>query len=201
MNLIFDFDGTICDSIDDAFVVINQFLKQNNLKQIAMADFKAGGLKGLVERKILPTEKIPSYVSFGVAEIGKYIPHQKTYPGIHKVLKLLSKKHLLAITTGNSKSNVEMFLENNDLTSVFKEINSDPGLFGKTDKIKEIISKYDLKPNETYYIGDESRDIDAAKGAGVKSIAVTWGLETKNLLSKRNPDLILENPKDLLTLV
>lgn len=53
-------------------------------------------------------------------------------------------------------------------------------------------------PNErTFVIGDTRKDIEAAKGARVRSLAVCSGTGTKDELSKANPDYLLENLSDL----
>ena len=51
------------------------------------------------------------------------------------------------------------------------------------------------------YVGDEIRDVDAAKKAGIKVIGVTWGYNTKNALSTAHPDHIVEKPEDLTSII
>jgi phosphoglycolate phosphatase-like HAD superfamily hydrolase len=44
-----------------------------------------------------------------------------------------------------------------------------------------------LNPAETTYIGDEGRDIEAAKRVGVRSVAVNWGYNNAELLASHHP--------------
>ncbi|HLB58081.1 MAG TPA: HAD hydrolase-like protein, partial [Gammaproteobacteria bacterium] len=54
---------------------------------------------------------------------------------------------------------------------------------------------------ETFYIGDETRDIQAAKKNHIYSIAVTWGFNNKKVLAAEKPDFLIDNPKELLAVL
>lgn len=69
------------------------------------------------------------------------------------------------------------------------------GLFGKPKALKKIQRRFKLK-QECVFVGDEVRDIDAARLAGTKCIAVTWGFNTS--LKKHGPDAIAYTPPELL---
>ena len=49
------------------------------------------------------------------------------------------------------------------------------------------------------YVGDETRDIEAAKRAGFISIGVPWGYDSLRLIQKSCPDFIAETPRQLLS--
>ena len=70
-------------------------------------------------------------------------------------------------------------------------------MFRKDQKIKKAIKQYQFSTSDTTYIGDESRDVKAAKKAGVKSIAVAWGFEGRKLLEMARPDKIIDKPSQL----
>ena len=50
------------------------------------------------------------------------------------------------------------------------------------------------------YVGDEARDMEAARRAGVHSVGVTWGFNNRSALEKANPEKLVDKPKDLLKL-
>ncbi len=201
MNLIFDFDGTICDSFDVSLLVLNEYLLSRSLPKVSRSEMRDGGFKALVKKHHVPLLLIPRIVRYGQKEIKKYTPQLKTFPSMTKTLLKISKGNFIAIITSNSRENVEIFLKNNDIPNVFQEIKTDFSMFGKQKKIKDIMKKYKLKNDETYYIGDETRDVEAAKKAHVKPVAVTWGFESKESLTKSNPDFIFDEVKDLTKLV
>ena len=61
--------------------------------------------------------------------------------------------------------------------------------------------KTQYKDSLFYYIGDETRDITAAKKSQWMSVAVTWGYHSKSALSLFQPDYMIDHPQELLTLL
>lgn len=57
-----------------------------------------------------------------------------------------------------------------------------------------------MNKQHTFYIGDETRDIDAAKQNGIHSIGVTWGFNSEKILAQHQPDYIARKPEDLLAI-
>jgi len=47
-------------------------------------------------------------------------------------------------------------------------------------------------------MGDENRDVEAAKAANISSIAVSWGYQAKSVLSQYHPSFLIESPITLL---
>ena len=84
---------------------------------------------------------------------------------------------------------------------LFQFIHSEANYFGKTRLLKKIINQYKLDKSRVFYIGDETRDIEAAKQSGLHSIAVTWGFNSEKILSQHEPDFIARKPEDLLTIL
>lgn len=57
------------------------------------------------------------------------------------------------------------------------------------------------KPSDTAYVGDQPEDMKAAKGAGCMAIGVIWSSTTIEELSEAGADVIIEKPKDIITLL
>jgi HAD superfamily hydrolase (TIGR01549 family) len=200
MNLIFDFDGTICDSFNAVFAVAVNHFPELNDPPITSDEARNLGIKELIKRSNIPKYKIPQIMINSRKELSKYMHKLQTFPNIDDVIRRLSKKHKLGILTTNSKKNVITFLEKNKLNKYFDFVHSELALFGKHKKLIKVMKRHSLNPNETIYIGDETRDVEAAKEVGIKSVAVNWGYEAEKLLQKANPDMIISSPVDLLKL-
>lgn len=201
MNIIFDFDGTICDSFDVVVKTANKYLRITKKKEILPEDIKTKGIEKLIKEYKIGKIQALVFVYKGRHEFAKEVPNLKTFKDIPKTLKALSKKNLLGIITSNSTKNVDSFLKKNKIANYFKFIESNSNLFGKDKTINKIISKYKLDVKETCYIGDETRDILASKKSGTISISVSWGFEDKKLLSTQSPNFIVEKPSELIQLV
>jgi N-acetyl-D-muramate 6-phosphate phosphatase len=55
----------------------------------------------------------------------------------------------------------------------------------------------DLAPGQCVYLGDDQRDIKAARAAGMPTIAVKWGYGMD--LHTWEADAVLERPEDLIS--
>ena len=128
------------------------------------------------------------------------IPTLKPIAGIPSLLEqLYDENNTLGIVTSNSLDNVEKWLEINQLRHVFDFIHTESRYFSKKRALKKILTKYHFEKSQTAYIGDETRDIDAAKKNNITSVAVTWGYNSEQALLKYQPVFVAKTPKDILT--
>lgn len=203
-TVIFDFDGTIADS----FVVIKNILlnlsDEFGYKKPSDEDIKLlrkKHPKEIIKLLGLPYYKIPFLIHRLNKEIQKQIADIGPVPGIKEaLLELKSEKYSLGILSSASKSNVSAFLKNNDI-EVFSFIQTGIGIFGKAPVLNQLLKRQKIHKNEAIYIGDEIRDIEAAKKVGIRVIAVTWGFNEKNGLKEYCPDILVDNPHQLLNSV
>jgi len=207
-TIIFDFDGTIANTLSLILEIVNKLTKEYSYKKITRQDI-------LRLREKTYTEAIGELGKFGVSVfrlpfllkegkdlMAKKVSFCKPFPGLVEALKILKEKGFsLGILTSNLQKNVELFLKKNNI-EVFDFIYCDnsPFLLGKGDKLKKLIEKNRWVPGEVVYIGDETRDIEAAKEAGVKIISVTWGINSKKILQKQKPDFLIDKPEQLISI-
>ncbi len=199
--LIFDFDGTIADSIMIGITLINRLAKQYHFSKTISAEYlkiiRQKRIQELFKELNIPLVKLPFFIIRYRREFNKHIPGLLPIKGVKQALSDLDKEgYLLGILTSNGKKNVEDFLYNNGL-NMFDFIYGDIGLFGKNVAIKKIIKKQKLINSDVIYIGDEVRDFEAAQKAKIKIISVSWGLQGKKFLASYNPDLIIDYPRQL----
>jgi phosphoglycolate phosphatase len=204
VNIIFDFDGTISDSMLPSIRHIAKWVPG-----VDVDEFIRGELEDFRDRTIqenLSFFKI-SKIRFAIMyflyknEMEDGVGETKIFDGMRAVLDQLSRMgHSLFIVTSHSKKNVEDFLMRNNI-SVFKHVYSSKALFGKHRLLKKLFLEYKTGADNSVYVGDEVRDIQACKKAGVRIISVTWGYNSKKLLERYSPDFIAESPADILELV
>lgn len=196
MLIIFDFDGTLADSLE----VYTKALNETFGTKYTPHKIRQKGTVKIIKEMNIPRFLLPLYILKARQKINKLITKISLFEDMPSVLKKLHTKHELAIVTSNSKQNVISILKKHNLENKFELIEDSLVYFGKYKKIKKVIRKLNYPLNEVFYIGDETRDIEAAKKAGIRSIAVTWGFEEEKLLKKAHPSLIIKKPVDLLKL-
>ena len=200
--LIFDYDGVLIDSYE-IFIknYINACRKHGVNKIKGREDFL----------KIFENNMFVSMENIGISDdnIVRIIKTLKEYlirdinkmpvfSGICDVIKELSRNNVLVIITSNDSELVKLFLKINKIEYFEKIYGSDKGE-SKVKKISLIKSFY--KDKNYFYIGDTTGDIIEGKQACVKTVAVTWGWHSKNILIAQKPDYIVDSPEDLIELI
>ena len=202
---IFDFDGTLVDSFDYASTLLATLADEFQFKKVPAHEIFE--LKNLSSRQLLKHLKIPFYKlpriilrarQHMAKEILNLLPPQDLLQALNA---LVDQNILLGILTSNSITNVEQWLANHGITHCFSFIKNESKFFGKADVLKKIIKGYPIKRQQVYYIGDETRDIQAAKKIGINAVAVAWGFNSEDILKEYKPDFLAQNPLDLLNLV
>ncbi|MDE1866773.1 MAG: HAD hydrolase-like protein, partial [Thaumarchaeota archaeon] len=74
-------------------------------------------------------------------------------------------------------------------------------VYGKARLLKKLMKEKTIPHKDPIYVGDEIRDVEAAKKAGIRVIGVAWGYNTKAALQKANPDYIVEKPEELQEII
>jgi phosphoglycolate phosphatase-like HAD superfamily hydrolase len=88
-------------------------------------------------------------------------------------------------------------LSDNGINGQIRILKGSP-LFGKHKIMKKLIKKNKYDAACSWMVGDEIRDMVAARRAGLNSVGVTWGLQSKNALKKASPTAIAEKPGDII---
>lgn len=203
--LIFDFDGTIANTIPPVENIVRLFNKISKdikfNKTITKQDverLREKSLREIVKELHIRFFKLPFIIKKARKELKKDLETSNPFPGIVETLLELKKMGLsLGIITSSKKEDVENFLKRHKL-NVFSAIHSESNLFGKSRAISHFLKKQNLQKDDVIYIGDEIRDIDAARKSGIKIISVTWGFNGKKGLLKRIPDFLIDTQEELL---
>jgi phosphoglycolate phosphatase len=203
-HIIFDFDGTIVDSLDLSFYIYNKLAAKFNYKPITREDMhilKNAPLKERFKVVGLPLYKIPKMTFEVMTLYNDGIKHLKAFDGINELLANLKNTGLnLSVLSSNSVNNITDFFESNNIVG-FDNIISSNNLFGKHKTLKKFMKHNNLTPDEIIYVGDELRDVEACKKLAVKVIAVLWGFDPKNLLETGKPDYFATEPEDIYDFV
>jgi HAD superfamily hydrolase (TIGR01549 family) len=201
-GLIFDFDGTIADSLPVIVKVYHELMPDR--PELTTKDFHR--LRSLPARQVakelgISWWKAPFLLTKGRSRMYKYMPEVKVFAGIPEVLRQLTERgYKLQIVSSNSSKNVAKFLETHGLSDYFVGIHGKAGAFSKVKALKKILKSANLVAGETYYVGDEVKDSVAAHAVGMPNVAVTWGFNDKGSLAATQPTHLVDTPKDLLTL-
>ena len=201
-SVIFDFDGTIADTLPIAIECAESVLGDLGLTDEKINRYKNMTVRQLINELDVPYHRIPKYVVIARSFIKQNIPKITVFQGLTEVIKQLHDSgYRLYIVSSNSVENINTILSNNELNQYFESIVGGVGVFGKTIALKSTIKKYKIDKKTCIYIGDEVRDIKASNKVGLSIISVTWGFNGEQILSSNKPDFIAKEPADIVRII
>ncbi|MFA5004156.1 MAG: HAD hydrolase-like protein [Candidatus Saccharimonadales bacterium] len=198
--VILDFDGTIVDSLPAVIKVfedISKHPRRFSPKQIEA--FRNLSLPELANNLKIPKWKIPWLLFRGRRMMRSHLRSIKIHPGMEDAIKKLDANSIkLYILSSNSEQNVRKYLQWHGLDRYFLGIYGGAGLLGKAPKLAKLVKRERIVAGRTWYIGDETRDVLAAKTVGLHSGAVTWGYNTSKALVAKDPERIFNTPIEIV---
>jgi len=202
--IVLDYDGVVVDSLRHNLKVakacadllgVEEFPATRDVRQMRQMTFESlGRLLGLSERDI--TE----FRTCIFRRLTTATNAPPLYPGMASLIRDLSQAYVLAIVTDNAQPVVRGLLGQHDLLRQIALIEGGENQEPKSTKIEKLISRFAIDRNDAFFVGDSVSDIRAAKAAGVKSIAVTYGFQYKDLLAREDPDVMVRSPAELRAL-
>ncbi len=201
-NIIFDFDGTIADSFAvfvDALRVVSK--NKKNFSDVEIESLRKLSTREIIQALAIKKWQLPILLFKGKREISNNFQNVIPFTGIESVIFQLSTDHQLYILSTNSQQTIDTFLKKHQINQYFCKVVGDVGLLGKAKSIKKLCKSENLDVKESIYLGDETRDIEAAKKANITICSVGWGYADPNTLKKYKPDYFIDSPAQLLKVI
>jgi phosphoglycolate phosphatase len=201
--VIWDFDGTIVDSRALMLAIFNRLAAELRYRPVEDPE----SVRSLTTRQFLRRHgisiwRLPRLVRRFHAAAAEEAENLKLYPGLFDALAGLSRAGFrLGILSSNKEETIRRCLRANGAEEHFAFVVGYPRLFGKGKALRRIVRAERVAAADVLYVGDEVRDIEAARKARVASAAVTWGLNTEAILRSFSPDLLAAEPDMLRQLI
>lgn len=197
--VIFDFDGTLADSLPWFRASFQDMIARFDLAPVR--DDEVEGLRGLSAREIMARLdvsmwQLPAIVSDMRKRKLAAASGISLFEEIPAMLDELQRKHIkTAIVSSDSEASVRQVL--GPTAARIDRFDCGAAMFGKHRKFRRVARKLGAKPSETVCIGDELRDIDAAKAAGMDSGAVAWGYALPGALQAARPTYLFNSIEEM----
>ncbi len=200
-SFIFDWSGTLSDNF-------NCFCKVCDLM------FPELGREKITPEEIRKEFTLP-YMSFWnkyfpelsqEKQCGMYVKyiHQvgnpNLYPGVKEVITALhGGGHKIFIASSDPESKITEEIEASGLKDFLSGYYFE--LQDKTEKIMELVNNTPLDINSTYYIGDTFGDVEMGKKAGVKTVGISWGFQSREGLALSKPDFLIDDILEIKNII
>ena len=205
-NIIFDFDGTLADTVPLMLTMVQEIAKEAGYeKRITAEDLewvRNHGLKDIPKKFGIPWIKIPYLLIKGRDLLNKQMFSVPPCQGILEMLQALKEKgYILAVLSSNRKDSIQEFIVKHNLASYFDFVHSELNIFGKDKALLSLLKEHNMKIDESIYVGDEMRDIEACRKIKLDCISVGWGLNSSSALKDYGAQWVVEKAQEIMSLL
>lgn len=203
-TILFDFDGTIADTATIGVATFNELAERYGF--LAITPENAEMLRSKGPRQAMKTLEIPLYrAPLVLRALRKGV--RQAMPSLHVVeglraamVELRARGYRFGIVTSNTEENVRLFLKDHGM-DFFDFIEAGTSIFRKAAAIKKMLVRHELQNDEVVFVGDEIRDVEAAKKNNIPVVGVTWGVNSREGLASAGPEYIIDSAEELMGLL
>jgi phosphoglycolate phosphatase len=204
--IIFDWDGTLVDSIDWIVQCIQRAAAHYDCpvpEKQAAKDIIGLSIEQAIQ-VLLPDvdNDIRSKVAahYGQSFFSKQISREDLFPGVYTMLQQLKQQgYRLAVATGKKSSGLALAIQATGVADLFCTTRCSDQTASKPDPlmIDEIVHELGVSKQRTLMVGDSVHDLQMALNAQVASIGVTCGAHSEAILKQYQPLHCLAYPTEL----
>ena len=186
---IFDFDGTLADTAEWMFGVLNALARRHRFPELTVAEVEM--LRGRTNSEVISYLGIPRWRLPFIARDGRAMARRdrdaiQLFPEAVETLDALKANGLkIAIVSSNSENTIRHVLAGQ--AKLVDHYGCGASLFGKAKKLRKALAATATPAGRAVAIGDEVRDVEAARASGIDSAAVLWGYATRQVLAQAEP--------------
>lgn len=207
--VLFDFDGTFADTAPDLAAAVNAMRTSRGLQPLAAAvvrPYASMGARGLLRIGFDMTPEHREYIPMRDEFLELYgqalCVHTRLFPGMAELLAaLIAREIAWGIVTNKSSRYTTRLVEELGVSPACVICgDTTPHLKPHPAPLLAAAEKLELAPADCVYVGDDLRDIQAARAAGMRCVAVQYGYHgTDNPgPASWNADAIISHPAELL---
>lgn len=206
--IVFDLDGTLADSLPDLANAANFVCRRLGLPehpQAAVQQMIGGGEINFVRRFLEPENQhhfdqaMALYWEYYARHLGDLT---RLYPGVAETLKHFAHKKLAVLSNKHQKL-TEKVLEVLGIRPFFAAVRgggTDLALKPSPESLAALIQEMGVAPARTLMVGDKPADVLAGKGAGARTLGVTYGYGDAAALRAAAPEFLVSHLAELKNL-
>lgn len=208
-TVVFDLDGTLVESHTNIYkATIHSFDKLKIKYNMPEAEFytKIGHhFEDIFEDFGIVVNDFQEFITIYKNAYFDFIDSSVLYPGVEEVLdELKAREYQIALLTTKAQDQADKIINHFNLSHNFDYITGRrPGIAHKPapDMLLHICDELHTTPEKTIMVGDSELDIECGKNAGSKTCGVTYGYRSKEFVQNLNPDFIINEIKQILTII
>lgn len=208
-SVIFDLDGTLVQSHKNIYnATVHSFDKLKIKYNMPEAEFfkKIGHhFEDIFDDFGIVVDDFEEFIGVYKSIYFDFIDSSILYPGVEEVLdELKAREYKIALLTTKGQEQADKIINHFNLSHDFDYImGRRPGIPHKPapDMLLHICEQLHSLPVNTMMVGDSELDIECGKNAGSKTCGVTYGYRSKEFIQSLEPNFVIDEIKELLTLL
>lgn len=206
-GIVFDFDGTLVDSLELTLQAFNVGIVAQGGVHHSWAELSRhfGTGEDRIFATILGEQRGAAGYAAYTAHLAANLDAVVAHSGVIEMLdELRSREIPIAIFTGRSWPTTQMILQHRGWQERFVTVVANDHVARpkpSPDGIALTLGRMGLEPHEAIYVGDSTVDILAAHAAGAQAVAALWDSRVDQAaLRALDPSYFAHHPSDLLKL-
>jgi 2-phosphoglycolate phosphatase len=209
--ILFDLDGTLADTAPDLAEALNQLRAQRGLPPTPYEQLRpvaSAGARGLIGAAFGITPEDEAYEELRVAFLNNYaaslVVKSRLFDGVTQLLQQLEEHDVIwGVVTNKAARFTDPLVPLIGLGHARCVISGDTTAHAKPhpEPLFEAARRLQLVPQDCWYVGDDLRDIQAGRAAGMPTVAAAWGYCGHVEPASWNADALLHDPLHLLDLI
>lgn len=192
---IFDFDGTLADSAEVMARALDKAADRFGFRRTTSTE--KAELRGLDTRAVfnalgLPSWKLPLVLRFMRRQATEQADAIRLFEGTEYMLRALAEQGIAtAVVSSNSEYNVRRIM-GPACAELIGTYECNASVFGKARKLRRVLRRAGIAAQNAIYIGDETRDVEAAAVCQLDFGAISWGYARPEVLRQARPTMMFE---------
>ena len=211
INVIFDLDGTLLNTLDDLYASTNYALAQHGLPKRTkdeVREFVGNGIRNLIRLAVAPHTSSELIDMVHATFDEHYSTHNlvKTapYPGVIELVESLKSKGISCCVVSNKGDYAVQPLVQHFFPDLFDMVVGErekDGIRRKPwpDTVLACMEAVGSSSSNSVYVGDSEVDLKTASNAGIPCISVSWGFRSEDLLLSNGATAIAHTTEELGT--
>ncbi|MCF7966024.1 HAD-IIIA family hydrolase [Methylobacter sp. Wu8] len=208
--IIFDWDGTLIDSIDWIVHCLQTAGKQCgcDIPEPQAAKDVIGLSIRKACAKLFPgadDETLTQLTDcYQQTYLSRQLSREDLFPGVYEMLvELKQAGYQLAVATGKTRTGLQEALQATDTEDLFCITRCSDEAASKPDPLMlhQIMQHANAANERSLMVGDSTHDLQMAMNAQISSIAVSCGAHPQDILQQYSPLICLQQPAELLNII
>lgn len=206
--VVFDLDGTLADTFSTVLRLFNRVMLDRTGRQWRFEEMLPyfGPTESVMFQRMFPAAEMHEPMIADYFRLSREDGHEiKPFDGIYELVSELKDSGVkLGVFSAANTEAARIRVGHAGLLDFFDEIiggdsvtNSKP----HPDGLLHLMDRFEVDPAATVYVGDMVADVQTGRAAGVTTVAVTWGADSRNRLSAVNPDHVIDHPRMLRNII